>query len=134
VAALVGRGFNKAAAAAYLDTCPPLTFSVWCLCNTGQPLVRFHPFIDVVRAVGFVKDDRLVSVVQAVGFVKDYRVAKVTPGDQFVQYLCCKVIKIFSDQGSLGWVLPPWSSLFLSAAVRCSKVPSSTDCCLFGFV
>jgi len=43
VDALVNRGFNKASAAAYLDTCPPLTFSVWCLCNTGQPMVPPPP-------------------------------------------------------------------------------------------
>lgn len=37
VDSLMESGFSSLAAAAYMDTCPPLVFSVWCLSGTDQP-------------------------------------------------------------------------------------------------
>ncbi len=41
-------GFSSQAAEAYLDTCPALTFSVWCLCGTEQPSAWQRGFACVV--------------------------------------------------------------------------------------
>ena len=48
VDSLVESGFSQWGAEAYLDTCPALVFSVWCLCGTDQPSAWQRGFACVV--------------------------------------------------------------------------------------